>query len=336
MIEIDGNYQEGGGQILRTALALSTLTQKPFVMKNIRKGRCEPGLKTQHFCGIDSLQRLCDAEVKGLKMGSTEIEYIPHEISKSSMEINIGTAGSITLLMQSLLIPCIFAKHPISLKVTGGTDVQWSQPIDYFQHVFLPSIKRFAKIEFKLIQRGYYPRGGGIVDIKIIPQHDYHNVMIEKFGLLNQGKLMQINGLSHASIDLKNADVAERQADAASKLLEKLPLKIETEYCEAFSTGSGITLWAEFPNSLIGGDGLGKRGKKAEDVGREAAINLLAEMKTLAPVDQYLADQLIPFLAIAKGSFMTSRITPHTLSNIYVTEKFLDVKFRINKNIVEC
>ncbi len=279
MIKLDGNHLEGGGQIVRTALALSTITGKEFEVDNIRKGRKSPGLKNQHLYCVKALQELCNAKVKGAELGSEYLHYKPGKISGKTISIDIGTAGSITLLLQALLLPSMFSDKKVRLKIKGGTDTKWSMPVDYFREILLPQLRKYADINFKLERRGYYPKGDGKVDIKIKPKQDKS----KKIEIMEQGYLMHVKGISHASFDLQKAEVAERQSRAAKLLLNKLnvPVQIRTEYVNTASTGSGIVLWAifskdkdeiDFNNPIrIGADSLGERGKRAEEVGKEAA-----------------------------------------------------------------
>jgi RNA 3'-phosphate cyclase len=152
MIHIDGSYMEGGGQIVRTALALSTLTGKPFKIDKIRHNRSRPGLKPQHLSCIDALKQLANAQVKGAQAGSDSVEFFPDRIYAATLSVDIGTAGSITLLLQSLLLPCMFADAPVRIKIKGGTDTRWSIPIDYFTNVILPFFNELASIEIKNMQ----------------------------------------------------------------------------------------------------------------------------------------------------------------------------------------
>lgn len=344
MIKLDGFYLEGGGQIARTALALSTLISKPFELSNIRKGRPTPGLKNQHLFCIKALEELSNAKTQGASLGSTALSYSPGKIKGRTLSINIGTAGSISLLLQSLIIPSTFADSKVRLKITGGTDVKWAMPFDYFTKLFLPQIKKYADIETKLGKRGYYPKGSGKVDIKIKPKFNLESIKeAPKIELMDQGALIQIKGISHASSDLQEANVAERQARAAKSVLNKLncPIKIQTEYSETLSTGSGITLWAIFSKDgeeidfnnpvILGSDCLGEKGKKAEIVGKEAAEKLISEINSEAAVDLHLADNLIPFLALIGGRIKVSKISNHTLTNIYVCEQFLNKTFEVDK-----
>ncbi|MBI2130027.1 RNA 3'-terminal phosphate cyclase [Candidatus Woesearchaeota archaeon] len=346
MIAIDGNYLEGGGQIVRTALALSAITGKSFEVHDIRKGRKDPGLKAQHLYCIKSLGQLCNAKTEGAELGSTYLKFEPDRIKAKDIEIDIGTAGSITLLLQSLLLPCLFADKKMKLAIKGGTDVSWSMPFDYFRNVFIPHVGGFcSKLNVDLIRRGHYPKGGGVVEIDIKPKYklsDFKNFEEfycflkkenKKIELTERGELIKIKGISNATKSLEKANVAERQSSAAKSLLKKYgcPIDILSEYCDSYSDGSAIVLWAVFQNAIIGADCLGERGKKAEIVGEEAAKKLAEEISSGAAVDEHLADNLIPFLGLFGGKIKTSKISNHTLTNIYVVENFLDVEFSVDE-----
>ena len=358
MIKIQGDYLEGGGQILRTALTLSTITQKPFEIHDIRKGRKDSGLKNQHLYCVKSLQELCSANAEGAELGSLWLKYYPKKIVAKNLNIDIETAGSITLLMQALLLPSMFVSKPIKITITGGTDTKWSQPFDYFNNILLPQLQRFAKISAKLFQRGYYPKGNGKVEIKINPKfklndfssfEEFHNHLkqhINPYDLIEQHNLIQIKGISHASKNLETARVAERQAHSSQAILGKkfnVPIKIYSEYQDTLSTGSGITLWAIFSKHKddidennpirLGADALGEQGKKAEIVGEEAAKNLIKEIESKAPVDRHLADQILPFIAlIGNSKIKVSEITNHCRANIYTIHQFFGEIFEIDEN----
>ena len=351
MLSLDGSYGEGGGQIVRTALAFSALTGKAFEVINIRQGRPKPGLKAQHLHCIKGLEKLCDAKASYAELGSDKLRFVPGKISGKTISIDIGTAGSISLLLQSLLLPSIFADKKVRFRIRGGTDSKWAMPVDYFSNVFVPHLRKFCeKIDVKLLKRGYYPKGGGEVDIGIRPRwgaSDFKEFLMEMkkqgpfIDLTEQGKILQIKGISHASRLLENSQVAERQAKAARVLLSKYgcPVQIRAEYCDTRSTGSGITLWAIFSKKeeidfanpiIIGSDELGERGKRAEVVGKEAAEKLIKEIDSGAAADSHLADNLIPFL-IFGGRLKTSEITNHCRTNIWVCEQFLGKMFEIDE-----
>ncbi len=351
MIKLDGSYLEGGGQIVRTALALSTLTGEAFEVTNIRKGRPNPGLKAQHLYCVKALQKLCSAKVDGAYLGSEYLKYYPNKIGGKIISIDIGTAGSISLLLQAILLPSLFANKKVRLKITGGTDVKWAMSYDFFKEIFVPQIKKYVDIKIDLIKRGYFPKGGGKVDIKINQKYklsdfntfeefwEFLKENAPKIELINQGNLQQIKGISHASKFLEKANIAERQARAAKLILSKYscPINIRTEYCDTLSPGSGITLYAIFSEELdsnpiiLGGDALGERGKRAESVGKEAADNLIKQIESKAAVDEHMSDNLIPFLALFGGKIKVAEITNHTKTNIYTTEQFLGKVFSVDE-----
>lgn len=359
MIKLDGNHCEGGGQIVRTALALSVITQKPFEITDIRKGRPDAGLKSQHLHCIKALEKICGARAEGAELGSQTLKFYPGKIKGGKYDIDIQTAGSITLLLQSVLIPCFFAPKQVTLTLHGGTNTEWAMPIEYFKEVLVPHLMKFCeKIEVKLFKRGYYPKGGGEVEIKIKPKYkleDYpsfeefwkkiqENEQKAHINLVEQGYLIGIKGISHASKELQNANVAERQAHAAQQILSKHTnsITLYKEYCDTLSIGTGITLWAVYSKQkddidtnnpiILGADALGEKGKPAEKVGEEAAHALLKQMQTGMPADKHLADNLIPWMALFKPSTVKpSEITKHTLTNIYVVEQFLGQMFEVNE-----
>jgi RNA 3'-terminal phosphate cyclase (GTP) len=343
MIELDGTFGEGGGQIARTALALSMITQQPFHVVNIRAGRDKPGLKMQHLNCITALQKVSDSKAQGAELGSTELTFTPAPLKGKSLSVDIETAGSITLFLQAVLLPFAVSRQ-MKIEVIGGTDVAWSIPVDYFANVLVPQLRRWADIDVKVEKRGYYPAGNGKVVVRVKPKEGK-----KPFEILEQHNLIHIKGISHASKDLEGARVAERQANAAKQALAKFncPVTIRTEYSDALSTGSGITLWAVFSKKkddievsepiIIGADELGEKGKPAEEIGKGAAQKLTEAIESKAPVDAHLADNLIPWMALfAPSKIKVQKITKHTETNIYVVEKFLPVKFRIEGSVIYC
>jgi RNA 3'-phosphate cyclase len=356
VIKLIGEYGEGGGSIVRVALALSTLTGKAFEVTNIRKGRAKSGLKAQHLYCIKGAQQLCNAKVKGMELGSEYLKFEPSTLKTKNLYLDIGTAGSMTLILQSILLPSMFGNKKINIKLIGGSDCSWSPPFDYFKEVFLPQIQRYAQIECRLIKRGYYPKGGGIVELKINPIYklsnfknfkEFYSYLKEnapKINLTERGNLIKINGVSHASKQLEKAKVAERQANSAELILKQLncPVNIRREYSDSLSPGSVITLYAIFSKLkddvdinkpvIIGADSLGERGKRAENVGVEAAQKLIKEINAGSAADEYLADNLIPIMAfIPPSKIKTSKISNHTLTNIYVCKQFLGDIFKVNE-----
>jgi len=322
MIEIDGSFGEGGGEVVRTAVALSSITGDPVRIKKIRANRDKPGLAAQHMKSVQAVQMMTDASVEGLKLGSTDIFFPPKEIKGGRFNIDVGTAGSITLILQSLIPVAISADRPVEVYITGGTDVLWSPSIDFLRYVTIPVLRSFGiEIEINLIRRGYYPKGRGLVKAVICPS--------ELKGIRIESDETAIRGISHSSGLPKH--VAQRQLTAAkTSLIEAgLNAEIKLQQSECESTGSGITLWSDHK----GGSALGKRGKPAEKVGFEVAGILISELGSDSSVDRFLSDQLISYMAIASGrsEFSVNRLSRHTRTNMWVTRQFLEVEFEVEE-----
>jgi len=340
MIEVDGSFGSAGGQILRTATALAVVTKKPCYIFNIRAKRPKPGLMPQHLLGIQALAYLCNGRLEGDYLGSEEIKFYPGESYRDRVSVNIPTAGSITLVLQSLIPVALFAPTPIKISFDGGaTDTFFSPTIDYFRYVFLKILEKITQDEngsrpigINVLKRGYYPEGGAKVEVKTYP------AKLKNFNLIERGSFKKILVISGASNFLKEKKVAERQIVGAREILGKLKLSIEerVEYYDTCCPGSQICLIAEFENTIIGTDNLGKLGKRAEDVGKEAALELLKEQKSGACLDKHLADQVLPYIALAEGKSQVtvSEITRHAQTNIWVIEKFIDGKFEIKGDLI--
>lgn len=329
MIEIDGSYGEGGGAILRHALALSAYTGTPVSVVRIRAGRDVPGLRPQHLKSVEALGAICGARVTGATLGSSQLTFVPGTLRPGRYQFDIGTAGATTLLLQTLLLPCLLGAGSFEFGLIGGTDVPYSPPTDYLANVMLPALRGFGNSVVAAVRRGYYPKGGGKLGARI----DGGAGARSPFTLIDSGVIREIRGLSHASGSLSGRRVAERQADAAHQLLDQLghPIDIKIEYSETQSPGSGITLWAESANgTVLGSSALGARAKVADEVGREAANELLSELRSGGAVDRHLADQLIPYLAIAGGVIRTSDVSDHTRTAIYVVQEMLTTEFAVD------
>jgi len=330
-IRIDGSYGEGGGSLLRYAIALSSVTMKPVEIYNIRVKRANPGLRPQHLNAVRALARITEATVEGDEVGSTALRFIPRKRAGGSFEIDIGTAGSISLIIQAILPACISSEEEISLRIRGGTDVPLAPPIDYMAEVFLRNMVPLGvRAELKLLRRGHYPRGGGIVELHASPSKLFpiDKVRGEKFD--------RVLGRCHA-VKLPRS-VVERISSSAIDTLRKegLRVEIEEEWSEDghLGPGAGIVLWTD-SNPRIGADELGEKGKPSEVVGKNAASKLLDEIKAGMAFDSHMGDMIIPYLALASGRSRVgiSKLTLHAESNIWLVERFLPVKFIVQGGV---
>lgn len=334
LIEIPGDLLEGGGQIVRTTLALSALTGQPVSITKIREKRPNPGLQPQHFIAAKALAAICNAETGDLRIGSRELRFIPHDRVGGHFSFDVGTAGSIPLILQALMPATAYAPTPIDFELTGGTDVRWSPSIDYLRLTQLPLLRKLGyEARVQVDRRGHYPKGGGRVSFSINPPRTLKAVR-----WVERGELTGIDGVSHC-VRLPS-HVAERQAKAAEQELRRadfMNLNLATEtYAAAqdphFAPGSGLTLIAKFSSgAILGADSLGERGKPAERVGEEAATKLLEAIATGATLDKHMGDIIIPYLAVADGTseIQVSEITPHTQTNIKVAELLTGTKFLV-------
>lgn len=325
MLILDGS--EAGGQFVRTACALSTITGKAIEIKNLRGARPEPGLKIQHIEGIRALGELCNAEIKGLEKGSRELEFVPHDFAEKDLEVKVSTAGSIGLVLQALLIAAIKFEKQIKIKfIGGGTWGKWAPPVLYLEKILFPLLGSEDSLIIDILKDGFYPVGGAEVEVIVKP------FKLKPVDCLDKGKLLGIDVFSIASESLKNARVAERQSAGADFFLAErfgVPIASEKKYVPSASAGSGVLVVGKCEHSVLGGDAVGEIGKRAEEVGKEAAKNFLSET---GAVDRHAADMLLPYMAFSgSGFFATAKITQHIITNCSVIGKFLPVKFEIDK-----
>ncbi|OYT41873.1 RNA 3'-phosphate cyclase [Candidatus Pacearchaeota archaeon ex4484_26] len=338
MLEIDGSYGEGGGSIVRLACAFSAVTGKPFKIYNIRAKRDRPGLKAQHLTAVESVAKLCGADVKGLYPNSKELEFHPSEIKSGNLDLDVGTAGSIALVLQALMIPAFHASSEINIKIKGGTHTKHAPTIGYLQNVTLPLLKKIGyKAEINLNRYGFYPKGGGIVKARVWPSR------LKPVTLTEKGRLEKIVGEAVATKGLQKARVAERMKEKAVELCEKVGIKpkIKINYVDAYGNGAAIDIFALYENSVIGGSAIGEIRKSAEDVARKAVERFSRAYRSKAPIDMHAADQLLPYLALAtnvesgKSKIKVESISEHTKTNIWLLKKFLSVDFLVKGNIIE-
>jgi RNA 3'-terminal phosphate cyclase (GTP) len=324
---IDGDYGEGGGAILRQALGLAALAGRPICVVNIRARRPKPGLKPQHLKAVEAVRLLCSGRVEGAEPGSRTLVFEPGPVRAGEWRLDVGTAGSVSLVLQAALLPALTHRAVVRYHLSGGTDTTWSPPVDYLRRVTAAALAGFGRLEIVLERRGYYPEGGG----RVVATIEGTGRTPPPFDLDRAARVEGVRGTSHAAASLREREVAERQARAAERELARLgvPVRIETEYVDTACPGSGIVLWTEGSKPPLGASALGRRGKPAEAVGAAAARDLLREIRAGAGIDRHLADQLIPFLAVAGGRLRSSRITGHIRSNGYVAERILGTRFHV-------
>ena len=326
MIEVDGSTGEGGGQLLRTAVALSALSGVPVRIRKIRAGRPNPGLAPQHVAAVQAVAALSNAEVDGLEPGSAEVTFRPGTLAGGRHRFDVGTAGSVTLVLQACLPVAFRTSEGARITVSGGTDVQWSPPFDYLDRVFLPLLaRRGGTAELRLVRRGYYPRGGGLVEVTVQPAARW-----SPWNGSDPGPVVRIRGIAHASH--LPADIPARMKHAALRSLQAHPdVKIEDRIYageEAVGPGGALVVWAETERTTLGAAVLAERGKSSERIGEEAALALAAEVASGSTLDYHAADQLLVYLASAEGpsSFLVREPSGHLRTIAWLVPRFLPVQ----------
>ncbi|HVN66693.1 MAG TPA: RNA 3'-terminal phosphate cyclase [Methanomicrobiales archaeon] len=311
MITIDGSVLEGGGQILRGAVALSALSRTPVEVVRIRVRRGKPGLASQHLAAIQAVAAACDGTCEGLRLGSDRIVFRPGLPVAREVRADVGTAGSVALVLQAWLPVALVAGGTVT--VTGGTEVDRSPTIDYLEQVLFRALARHgAQIQTEILKRGYYPEGGGEVRV---------SVGASRLSPLSfPGESPGSCGIISCSSNLPD-HVAERQAGAAQRFLEGklgVPCEVRLDRRRGISTGTSCTVWA----GTKGGISLGKRGLPADRVGELAARALLEEISGGGEVDSHLADQLLIFTAIYGGRFTAPACSLHAATMCWLLERF--------------
>lgn len=331
-LRIDGSFGEGGGQILRTSLTLSAITGTPSEIFNIRAGRKTPGLRPQHLQAVRAVQQVSSASVTGAEVGSGAIAFTPGEINPGKYRFEIGTAGSVSLVLQTIFLPLALLdafKEPSNIHILGGTHVPWSPCFHYLKLQWLAYIKKLGlSAGLEMTRAGFYPRGGGEIIVDIQPAGEIRPLILE-----GRGQLKNISGIS--AVGNLPEHIMRRQREQAERRLAgagiTCPIDIKEEEMPATGQGTMLLLCAEFEHSQCCYYGLGAIGKRAEAVADEAVNGLLNFLKTDGVIDEHLADQLVLPLALSKepSRFVTPRATQHLLTNIEVIKKFLPVRIEV-------
>jgi len=325
-LEIDGSHGEGGGQVTRLAIALAAMTGRPLRLTRIRARRAKPGLRAQHLAAVRAVAALCGGGLDGDVIGSAELHFRPGRIRGGAYRFDVGTAGSTALVLQAALPVALRAGVASALTITGGTDVPKAPPLDYLRLVFLPLLHHMgARVELQVVRRGYYPRGGGEVQVRVAG-----GARLMPLRLPEPGAVQEILGVAHVA-NLP-AHIAERMCAAARESLGGLgPTQMTTEVLgEAAAVGQGgaIVLVARHETSRLGAATVAERGVPAERLGRAVGHELRMDLDSGAAVDIHAADQLLVYAAQATGPsvFTVRSITPHTATVMWLVEQFLPVR----------
>ncbi len=333
MIEIDGSFGEGGGQILRTALTLSLITGKPFEIRNIRARRKRPGIMPQHLKCVEAAMLISNGQVKGDKIGSTHLFFKPDRIISGEYRIDIGTAGSTSLVLQTIYLPLALTRVKSNLIITGGTHVSWSPCYHFLSLNWSNYLEKIGlNIKLRMDRAGFYPKGDGKIRVEILPLDH-----LKPLKFLNRGEMIKISGISAiANLDFS---IAERQRNQVLKRLERMGYQpeIAIEKMPSRFKNTMMLLHAQFEGGSGCFTALGAIGKRAEKVADEAVDDLLEYLYSNGCVDKYLADQLISPLSIVDGksNFRTSKISNHLVTNVEVVKKFLNVQITVGGKVDE-
>jgi len=331
MIQIDGSFGEGGGQILRTSLTLSLITGQPFEIFNIRARRKNPGLMPQHLKCVEAAILISNAEAKGAHKGSAHLIFKPGQVTPGEYRIDIGTAGSTSLVLHTIYLPLALAGGESHLSITGGTHVPWSPCYHFLSLHWLYYVNQIGfDIKLKIDRAGFYPKGDGKIRVEIAPADH-----LKPLTLLNRGEMVKISGISAvANLDYS---IAERQRNQSLKRLDRMGYEsqIAIERMHSRYKNTMMLLQAEFETGSGCFTSLGAIGKRAEKVADEAMNDLIEYLNSSGCIDKYLADQLILPLSTVNGesNFSTSEITYHFVTNVEVVKKFLNISVDIDGEI---
>jgi RNA 3'-terminal phosphate cyclase (ATP) len=323
MITIDGSFGEGGGQIIRTSLALSIVTGKPFMIERIRAGRKKPGLLAQHLTSVRAAADVCHARVEGAAMGSQVLRFEPGNVVPGNYTWNIGTAGSTTLVLQTVLPPLVLASGPSALVIEGGTHAKGAPPFDFLQRAFLPLLNRMGpRVSAELVRYGFYPAGGGKIVVEIQPAERLSPIHLESRGSV-------LSKQARAVVASLPRHIAERELAVVKQEMpgwDRQELVVET-ISDTRSPGNFVMLAFEMENVTEVFTAIGERGVTAEQVARQAVERAKQYLCVDVAAGPNLADQLLVPMALAgTGSFTTGPLSLHATTNIDVVRKFLDAR----------
>jgi len=322
-LKIDGSFGEGGGQILRSAITLSCITKRPIQIDKIRHNRKVPGLRAQHLTTLNLLAKICNAKTEGVHIGSTSIKFSPNEIQDMRIKESVGTAGSIPLILQALIPVVSLAKKKLNLSIEGGTDVPWSPTANYTKYILAEAYSRIG-IDFlmNIQRRGYYPKGGGLVELTVFPCKELMPLLLTKRSQKDAKVVCSYSNL--------NASEISQIIDRARNTLENKEFSTQTEINEekAIDKGASLLVFSHDPSSIIGTDELFD--KKSAEFGNKSTSTFVDHD---FGVDSHLSDMLALPLSLTKGLsiFTVREISKHLETNLYITSKITGCKYGIGK-----
>jgi RNA 3'-terminal phosphate cyclase (ATP) len=325
LIVIDGANGEGGGQVLRTSLALSLVTGKPFRIENIRAKRQKPGLLRQHLTAVNASVQIGDASAEGAALGSTTLTFVPRAVRAGDYHFAIGTAGSTTLVLQTILLPLILAGEPSTIAIEGGTHNPSAPPFEFLENAFLPLLRKMgADIELELVRPGFHPAGGGKIRVRIAP------AKLQPLHVEQRGEI--VSRRVRAVVANLAYEIAKREVRAAA---EELGWGEECMQAHTLTgspgPGNTVSITVESENVTDVFTAFGARGVRAEAVAHDAAKQAKRYINSTAAVGEHLADQLLLPLALGGGSFTTTPLSAHATTNLDVIRRFLDVKAEVSE-----
>lgn len=331
MLEIDGSLGEGGGQIVRSSLALSLVTGKPFTIKNVRANRSKPGLMRQHLTAVKAAAKVGNAKVQGATIGAGEFTFKPGKVTGGGYDFRIGTAGSTTLVLQTVLPALLTADRPSELTLEGGTHNPFAPPFDFLASAYLPLINRLGPRVSAILERpGFYPAGGGRVTVYIEPSKSLGRLELTERGEIVERRVRAI-------VANLPRHIGDRECDTVQQKTGWQSAKFQVDVLE-HAPGPGNVLLVELQSEHITEvfTGFGKQGRRAEQVAGDVVNEVRRYTKSDVPVGQYLADQLLLPLGIGAylggggGTFRTLALSRHSTTHIDVLKKFMDVKVTVD------
>jgi RNA 3'-terminal phosphate cyclase (ATP) len=330
MLVIDGSHGEGGGQVLRTSLALSLITGTPFRIENIRAKRKSPGLLRQHLTAVNAATEVGGASVEGASMGSKALTFVPQHVRAGTYSFAIGTAGSTMLVLQTILLPLALADDESLIELEGGTHNPAAPPFDFMQHAFLPLLKRMgAGVELELVRPGFYPAGGGKIQARITPAK-----RLARLDLASRGAI--VGRRARAVVANLPYAIAQREVQTVASDLGWTDDCLQAHTLTgSHGPGNALSIVIESENVTDVFTGFGERGVPAEEVAHTAAAEAKRYLDSEAAVGEHLADQLLLPMALGEGGvFTTTTLTDHVTTNIEVIRKFVDVPIAVDGTTV--